>query len=402
MTRAKDANDREDLIDGLIRMILESRDVAHVLDHCRKRSGVGSAFLDLESGEWASGSVDEEFLERCRFFPLAEILRLYSNWHIESYGVSGYLIADSSFTEDSIFNKALSRIINAILLCRMAAGSIMPKLDKGRLLRRLIEAQDSDQEEMKHLEYTFHQECASSDQEFVMAAIFANISRADGSPADDHTKELFRRYERFLASIAPDTLCDSSRESFYIAVFREKRTDMEFVWSNIEEIFSNCARQAGVGYRFFGRGGIGGRGKGIADFAALHAQSELAVKYSIFERRGTFFCAWEDMGGARLFSQVSQTKVSRDAMEELRAFERAQKTPFFSTFATLVRNYWNLTATANELSLHYNSMKYRYDRIGEILNVNLNEEKNRFELSLVLRMYLYSLPMREFLEVVTI
>ena len=48
---------------------------------------------------------------------------------------------------------------------------------------------------------------------------------------------------------------------------------------------------------------------------------------------------------------------------------------------------WNLKEASEKLYIHYNSMKYRYRKICQILEMNLQEQEQRLNLELALKLY---------------
>ena len=68
------------------------------------------------------------------------------------------------------------------------------------------------------------------------------------------------------------------------------------------------------------------------------------------------------------------------------------------TLHTFVRHSWNLTAVSKELWLHYNSMKYRYNKIAALLGKNLDDPEVRFKLTVIFYIYAYSLSPLEYLN----
>lgn len=57
------------------------------------------------------------------------------------------------------------------------------------------------------------------------------------------------------------------------------------------------------------------------------------------------------------------------------------------TFIALVTNGWNLKVTSEKLFIHYNSIKYRYRKLGMILELDLQDQEERLNLELALKLY---------------
>jgi purine catabolism regulator len=54
----------------------------------------------------------------------------------------------------------------------------------------------------------------------------------------------------------------------------------------------------------------------------------------------------------------------------------------------VIRNNWRLKPVAAAMNLHYNTVKYRYRKIGEILGVDLESRDARINLALAMELYM--------------
>jgi purine catabolism regulator len=52
-----------------------------------------------------------------------------------------------------------------------------------------------------------------------------------------------------------------------------------------------------------------------------------------------------------------------------------------------VDNDWNLKKTAEMTYVHYNTMKYRYKKLAEILGMDLEKTANKLNIELAIRLY---------------
>jgi purine catabolism regulator len=106
-------------------------------------------------------------------------------------------------------------------------------------------------------------------------------------------------------------------------------------------------------------------------------------------------CFWEDMGVYKLLAPIYNTRESRDFLREhlgaLMDHGKGAKTQdsLLQTLFCVIRNNWQLKPAAAAMNLHYNTIKYRYRRITEILGTDLDSYGER--LCLVLAMELYAL-----------
>jgi purine catabolism regulator len=147
--------------------------------------------------------------------------------------------------------------------------------------------------------------------------------------------------------------------------------------------------------------GIGGEGRSIEDFPTSYEKALLSVKHEFWNERKKTVSEWEDLGAEQMLAfpsaAIEEGNILYGAICAMHSLQqKTGKTPFFSTLLSLVCNNWNITAAAADLSLHYNSMKYRYDRISEMLEADMDNPRTRLEISLLLKAYLYRMPIGDF------
>jgi purine catabolism regulator len=103
---------------------------------------------------------------------------------------------------------------------------------------------------------------------------------------------------------------------------------------------------------------------------------------------------WEDMGFYKLLSEIYDTQEARDFEEEhlgeLISLRKKFKTQdsLLQTLFCVIRNNWQLKPVASAMNLHYNTVKYRYSKIGEILGVDMEASGVRMNLSLAMELYM--------------
>ena len=388
--------------EGLMRALLGGGGVAGLLEYCRDKTGVGLAFFRQSSAEPVIASGDEEFAERCVFFPMAEILRLYRGWRVDGHGIVGHLVADSRFVGRSSFEELVPLVIDAILLCLKPSESDEPDIPKrGEILSRLLDAPDAEAERLcaslgEHIKLPL-------DGGFYVMSSYVDLRDPAGKPAPEGLRALFAKYARILDSSPLEAIHAHTGDFFATAFFCAEQKNFGYLLDNVTELFSYYPASLGAGWRLFARSGVGGCGDSPLCFRRSFRESGVAIRHALMENLPGTFAFWENLGAFKLLAvcpDIAGSDLAK-AVGELRTLQKAKKTPLFSTLVHLVRNYWNLTATAESLSLHYNSMKYRYDRIEEVLGRALGDERNRFELSLLVRSILYDMDMRDFLAAIS-
>lgn len=57
------------------------------------------------------------------------------------------------------------------------------------------------------------------------------------------------------------------------------------------------------------------------------------------------------------------------------------------TLLQIESNDWNLKITAEKMFVHYNTIKYRYKNIEELLNMDLSKQHNKFKLTMAIVLF---------------
>ncbi len=71
---------------------------------------------------------------------------------------------------------------------------------------------------------------------------------------------------------------------------------------------------------------------------------------------------------------------------DLRNFDRLNNTEYYNSIKYIIRCDWNLKEASKEMYIHYNTIKYRYSKIKELLNSNLDNRTSKLKIELGLYM----------------
>ncbi|NLL36287.1 MAG: hypothetical protein GX256_02050 [Fretibacterium sp.] len=102
---------------------------------------------------------------------------------------------------------------------------------------------------------------------------------------------------------------------------------------------------------------------------------------------GDTLYVWEELGVLTVLAQVSGSGAARKFCAHRLGELRHQDThsELFDTLQTLVRCGWNLREAARELRIHYNTVRYRYERICELVG-DLSGVEARLEMAVALKL----------------
>ena len=100
---------------------------------------------------------------------------------------------------------------------------------------------------------------------------------------------------------------------------------------------------------------------------------------------------YEDLGLFRIVSLAdSATRLQhfcQDTIGPLIAYDGGHGTELVKTLRIFLEQNQNLVQTAKTLHIHYNTLRYRLDRIKEILGDVLNNQQQRLAIEVALQFY---------------
>lgn len=74
-------------------------------------------------------------------------------------------------------------------------------------------------------------------------------------------------------------------------------------------------------------------------------------------------------------------------LNDLRNSDKLNNTDYYNSIKYIIRCDWNLKEAAKEMFIHYNTIKYRYSKIKELLNNNLDNRASKLKIELGLYMF---------------
>lgn len=136
--------------------------------------------------------------------------------------------------------------------------------------------------------------------------------------------------------------------------------------------------------------GIGDYKESVIDIHKSYIEAQKAVKIgrSIYGKDNTHI--YNDLGVYKMLFHICRGEEAenfcRQYLEELIDYDRSNDSEYVKTLEQLVKNDWNLRKTAEDLFIHYNTMKYRFYKICEIIDLDLNNRENKFIIELCLKL----------------
>lgn len=212
-------------------------------------------------------------------------------------------------------------------------------------------------------------------------------------PHEPHIRafEIFHNEIRQLQASIPHTLLEDAMAFILMAPPQEWPKIKE----RLSEIFISSRRQARLKTGLQLIMGVGSPVDNMlsCDKSFWEAKRTLSMARGCEAMAAPLF--WEDMGVYKLLSPLLGTRDAAEFVsEQLGPLLSQCKTAtqqfddtLLNTLHCVIRSNWQLKPAADEMNLHYNTIKYRYRKIGETLGQNLESPQIRINLAIAMELY---------------
>lgn len=166
------------------------------------------------------------------------------------------------------------------------------------------------------------------------------------------------------------------------------RTDRQNLKSNLLSVFKNIQKNLLKITDFTIIISVGNYYDNIRDIYKSYsdARTTINLAYALgwFDR----ILFYEDMALYHMLSPIIDSPTARAYCEKyirpLEIYDIENGQELVNTLNEIIQTGWNLKKTAENMYLHYNSMKYRYKRISSVLQLDLNNQVNRLMISITM------------------
>ncbi len=354
--------------------LLEMNDISSLLADLSARTGCDTAYRDIASGRTFTGSPDRLFNERVRSFPLHELQRIFSTIPISESGRTyGHLFASGGCDMRSPLVSAASLGIS-LLTRRDSIMEQKERLFEDHFLRDLLSGALTDKIEIgERLRLLGH----GADSPCFALAIQHSL----------HSDLSEERVADMVKTFFPRTLYTSRNGGMLCAVFQPPRLGEIAVGENLRNLANLFARRAKGMMRL----GVGSRVVSLASFADSADEAESALFLGGAGDGDRTLFVWSELGSARVMGLIAESSEGRElhdaSLGKIEAYDAQYGMNLLGTLAALDEYSWNLRIAAGHLSVHLNTVKYRYAKICELLDVDLKMSSVRFNIALALKLH---------------
>lgn len=135
--------------------------------------------------------------------------------------------------------------------------------------------------------------------------------------------------------------------------------------------------------------GVGDYVEKIMDAHVSYKNAQNAVKLNrqLYKSNRTGF--YKDLGIYRLLDVICKTGEAKifckNSIGLLTEYDRKYGSELLKTLLCIKECNWNLKCAAEKMYVHYNTVKYRYKKIEEIVGLNLEDSEARFIISMSIK-----------------
>jgi purine catabolism regulator len=375
-------------------ILLEGGNVAEFLDFFRCATGLDLAFHDtLNRKLWVSAQ-SESFREATKIYPLREVLRLYRTMEIRIGDLSAGILVlnvpnDGRDRVGNIPGRLLENLRIALTLHteRLLSRRQTELGQRDEFLLDLLNGRVPDAEKALEKARSFGWDLGGT-----IFVVIVRVSDGRGKSADPLSVQAVVQLTRArLKAFFPRTVYTVTTQCL---VFIVPLSSEDSPGGRVRENISSFAASLGDEFsREFGLSvsvAAGGRARDVTEVSRSHGEAlyAAAVQSAVFPGERAIF--WDSLGEYRLLSLMSRTpeagRLCADLLGPLLDDMVSSASDLLETLRMLDACNWNVRAVSEKMCFHYNTIKYRYARLREILGIDPDDAASRFRVGLALRL----------------
>lgn len=177
-----------------------------------------------------------------------------------------------------------------------------------------------------------------------------------------------------------------------LAVFivSPERYDQNKIHAQLESVFAEIRRAIAGRMIFTVTMGVGEYFRSIRDIHKSYTQARTSINLGYRLEKFDCLLFYSRMGIYRLLSSIAGTKEAGEFVaryvKPLAEYDAKYNASLAETLEAVIKCGWNLKMASEELHIHYNSVKYRFGKICELLEADLHDSEERLAVSIALKL----------------
>lgn len=380
----KSANSIEDISIELI----DKQDIQSLLSKLAECTNCGVAYRDVIKIRTYAHSANYDFIEMVKTYPISELKRLFHCfWLVESNLKCGCLIIEKETVDHSIINAALIGI--RILIRHELQEQRRRKKYASILIWDIITRKNADEatliESLRPIGIRKDYFCL----------LFIIEQAADFSKNANNEENILWADEiekRLFAFFAHVFFIKKNEKIWCVLMFDEKKQSNKTNLKEETTFAMKTIMDAMPTQRFQSYLGVSSPRCSLTELSECAYEAANSIIYAKIQNLLGIPVYWETIGSFRILFAVSREKEANLLCERilgrLITNKATHKNDLLKTLHELITNNWNIRRTAEKMAFHQNTVKYRYRKISELLDGDINDSVFRFDLDFALKLHL--------------
>lgn len=176
-----------------------------------------------------------------------------------------------------------------------------------------------------------------------------------------------------------------------VFIISEAHEDEAYFLKDLKAVFGEVKSEIAKAVPFTATVGMGNYREDISQIHGSFEEAKKAIRIVRNMLRENVLSVYDELGAFKLLSLISGSREASEFqrlyVKKLEDYDEKYHTEMLHTVQTLAACGWNLKGASEKLFIHYNSMKYRYHKICKILGMDLQNQEQRLNLELALKLY---------------
>lgn len=215
-----------------------------------------------------------------------------------------------------------------------------------------------------------------------------NLDKETNSKLQNYIDCIFRTSIQYMKQYFPNTKYYSQSDVISFLIFDEYKTETK---EKLKHVFEDIQSYLAPLVPFTVTMAVGSYVDQLINIHQSYEQAKKVIQISYQMEKFNCIIFFDEIGVYHLLFSIADQKESFDFclkyIKPLKDYDQRYHTDLLETLYMIVECGWNIKDASQKLFIHYNSAKYRFRKICEILNIDLKETVLHTEVELAVKLY---------------
>lgn len=397
-TQAKKLMMSEKIHKSFTQLVIEGRGTNHIVDTLYEILNRNVAFKDLVFNRLYIVSKSNKFKKDIESLSLNILLDKYFNYPVQiGSSIYGYIIVDEKKDTNSLEDLDEITIEHASTVLKL---NIQKEISNRQIEQKYRDEfiQDLLLNNIKTIEEANNRAALygwKMDKGLVCLIVdiddykerFLSLEKTKG--LEEERDALFRRITSNMKKRFYKCFYTNYSDSI-VYLIEPDVSPMKDFFIKLKKVSEEIRREIRENSQFTATIGIGSYKESVIDIYISFIEAQKAVRIGRTVYGGDTTHLYDDLGVYRMLFDISHGEEANSFCNQylgkLMEYDSKNNCEYMKTLRCIVKNDWNLKKTADDLFIHYNTIKYRFSKISEIINLDLNNRENKFMIELCLKL----------------